>query len=366
MVCLGGFLAILWCLFWLYRLLVSAANFWHREHLGALNDSKDLPSISVLVPVRNEAQQLQDLLANLNHLGAPVCEVLLYDDASTDQTATVLAEVQASYPMLRFFRGGDLPLGWLGKNHACWQLAQHAQGRWLLFVDADVRLEAHLPARALQHALTKKLQVLSLFPQQNHGSWGEALWVPLMHQVLLSYLYLPWVERSSFTAVAAANGQFLLFERDFYFQLGGHAAVASQLPEDVWLARKSKAAGGKVSVLLADDGLQCSMYAHGWAAMRGLWRNVVPAIGKSVYLWVWLFWQLVSLGALLFFAPAWLLWGLLLPVLSRIFVLLAAEKKLGQQWVLLLPQLLLWPVWWLAAAIAYQTKQIRWKDRPVH
>lgn len=362
----GGFLAAPWCLFGLYRLFVAAANALHRERLVAVHDGSELPTISVLVPLRNEAHQLPDLLANLKDLGAAVIEVLLYDDASTDQTAAVLAEAQASYPMLQFFRGADLPLGWLGKNHACWQLAQQSQGRWLLFIDADVRLKAHLPSRALQHALTNKLHMLSLFPQQKHDSWGEALWVPLMHQVLLSYLYLPWVQRSNFSSVAAANGQFLLFERDFYFQLGGHAAVANQLPEDVWLARKSKAAGGKVSVLLADEAVQCSMYAHGWAAMRGLWRNVVPAIGKPVYLWIWLFWQLVSLGALLFFAPAWMLWGLLLPVLSRIFVLLAAEKKPGQQLVLLLPQLLLWPVWYLVAAIAYQTKQIRWKDRPVH
>lgn len=362
----GGVLAAVWCLMGLYRLLVAVGNAWHRKRLVADCDSSQLPTVSVLVPVRNEAPQLEDLLANLGRLKEPVIEVLLYDDDSTDHTTAILSEAQARYPLVKVLRGAALPAGWLGKNHACWQLAKVAKGQWLLFMDADVRLEATLPARALGHVLAEKLQVLSLFPQQNHGSWGEALWVPLMHQALLCHLYLPWVQRSRFASVAAANGQFLLFQRDFYLRIEGHAAVANQLPEDLLLARNSKAAGGKVAVLMADADLQCRMYTDGSAALQGLWRNVVPGLGKPVYLCLWLFWQVVALYALLFFAPAWMLWGLLLPVLSRIFVLLAAEKKLGQQMVLLLPQLLLWPAWYLAAAIAHQTKQIRWKDRPVH
>lgn len=366
MVIAAGCLAAIWCLFEMYRLLVAAANAFHREGLAELDSSSHLPTLSVLVPVRNEAHQLESLLANLASLGAPVVEVLLYDDASTDTTATLLVEAQKQHQLVHFFQGTVLPEGWYGKNYACWQLAQQARGQWLLFLDADVRLETSLPARALAHAISHKLQLLSLFPQQKHGSWGEALWVPMINQVLLGNLFLPWVKQKNFASVAAANGQFLLFERDFYFKIGGHTAVARQLPEDLWLARKSKSAGGKVAVLMAGPALQCRMYTSGKSAVQGLWRNVVPALGPAVFMWIWLLWQAVSLIALLFFAPSWMLWGLLLPVMSRIFVLSVAETKINQQLVLLLPQLLLWPLWCLAAVIAHQTQQIRWKDRPVH
>lgn len=363
---LGLLLGGSWCLWWLYRLGVSLANALRPLKLPQAVLPGYLSSISVLVPVRNEMHQLPELLENLARLQTSVVEILIFDDASSDGSSAVLKQAQSQWPFLKVYDSPILPKNWLGKNHACWQLAQRAQGDWLLFIDADVRLSPKIPTQALGYAMEHRLDLLSIFPQQHHGSWGEALWVPLLNQVLLSGLYLPWVTQSQFSTVAAANGQFMLINKEAYFQLGGHLAVANHLPEDILLARKCKASGRRIGVLPPQKGLSCGMYRSGWLSFKGLMRNVVPALGGSASAIAWMAANLLSMLALLVFAPQWMWWGLLLPLASRIFVLLAAEKRPLRQLVLALPQLLCWPFLWMAALIAHQTNQISWKDRPVN
>lgn len=353
------------CLKSLYQWVVAFANVFSLQKKTLVHEGAHLPTISVLVPIRNEAHQLAELLENLAVLAAPVCEVLVFDDASTDSTSHWIQAQTKEQEQFRFFRIDQLPPGWLGKNHACWQMAQQARGEWLLFVDADVRMTPALPAQALHFALRQQLQLLSLFPQQQYGSWGEAFWVPLVNQMLLSGIYLPWISSSKWPAWAAANGQFMLFNKEAYMQIGGHKAMAHQLPEDVLLARRMKSKGGRVGVLAGCSDVTCRMYPSGRAAYLGLMRNVVPGFGGSLSTFIWGMAEIGATVSLLFFAPHWMRWGLLLPVLSRIFVLCAVEKRPLQQLVLLIPQLLFWPFLWIAACYAHQTQQIRWKDRPI-
>jgi len=359
-------LGILVWVWWLYRLGVSMANALFPLKLGEAQQKVVLPSISVLVPIRNEMGRLPALIDNLSQLKAPVLEILIFDDASDDGSTDFLREASNKDLKLQCFSSDVLPEGWLGKNHACWQLASRAKGDWLLFLDADVRLFPSLPAHALEYALRERLDLLSIFPEQKHGSWGEALWVPLVNHVLLSVLYLPWVKNCRFSSMAAANGQFMLFNKEAYFQSGGHAKVAEKLPEDILLARQLKKTGGRAGVLPPQAALTCRMYAGGLEAFLGLMRNVVPALGGSRTALAIIFSYTAGILALCFFTPAWMRWGLLLPFMSRIFVLFAAERRPWRQLILVLPQLLIWQAFWPAAVIAYQTKLLRWKDRPVN
>ena len=167
------------------------------------------------------------------------------DDQSTDRTAAILAELAARIPKLKILHTRALPPGWVGKNYAVTLAADVAQGDWLLFTDADT---CHMPGstrRALADAVDHNAVLVSYSPEQELGSFWE--------RVLIPFVYCRLSAKFSFARVndpklpdAAANGQFLMILRDVYQKVGGHAAIAGEVLEDVALARRVKQAGYQI------------------------------------------------------------------------------------------------------------------------
>ncbi|WCM39499.1 MULTISPECIES: glycosyltransferase [Thermus] len=186
--------------------------------------------VSILVPARNEAENLRRTLPSLLRQGA--LEVLVLDDGSQDGTAQVAEAVAGGHPGFRLLRGRPLPPGWRGKNWACWQLAQEAKGEVLVFTDADVYWQEGALGGLL--AALEGKELVSALPRQEPGKdLGTAGVVPFVMGGLFSFLPHPLLE-----ALRVANGQVLAFSREAYFRLGGHRAVREEILEDVALARK--------------------------------------------------------------------------------------------------------------------------------
>ena len=127
-----------------------------------------------------------------------------------------------------------------GKNWACHQLSQKAKGKYLLFIDADVELAPNAISSTAKIMAETKTKMLSVFPTQRIKSFGEWLIVPLMNWLLLAFLPLRQVYASRNNSFIAANGQFILWDRETYFSIGGHQQVANAVVEDMELARKAK------------------------------------------------------------------------------------------------------------------------------
>jgi hypothetical protein len=226
-------------------------------------------AVSVLLPVRDEEHRLEPALAALLAAVdrcAGRAELVVLDDGSSDGTADLVRRVVGDHPKVRLVEGADLPSGWLGKPHACWQLARSADpaSTVLVFVDADVLLTADAIAASVELQRRSGVDLLCPYPRQLAGSPGERLVQPLLQWSWLSTLPLRAAERSPRPSLSAGNGQLLVVDRAAYWRAGGHAAVRADVLEDVALVRAVKAGGGSGGMADVTSIASCRMY-DGWA-----------------------------------------------------------------------------------------------------
>jgi glycosyl transferase family 2 len=202
--------------------------------------TKVQPEVSVIVPARNEEACLAACLESLVGQRGVEYEVIVVDDHSTDATRAIAKR----YPV-RGIAADPLPAGWTGKCNAVWTGARAAKGKWLLFTDADTRHAPDSIAAGLHEAVEHDAGLLSYSPKQEVRSLAERALMPVIFAELAA-TYRPRDVCNPESTVAAANGQYLLIRRDVYDAIGGHAAVATDILEDVELAKRVKQAGYKL------------------------------------------------------------------------------------------------------------------------
>ncbi len=186
------------------------------------------PKVSIIVPARNEEASLADCLQSLVTQTGIAYEIIVVDDHSTDRTR----EIASSFPGVRVIEAGPLPHDWTGKNNAVTTGARQAHGDWLLFTDADT---IHLPgslASALKEAEENGAELLSYSPEQIAVTFWEMATLPVVFAELARQ-YSPSKVSDPASPIAAANGQYILIRRDTYDAVGGHAAIAANILEDV-------------------------------------------------------------------------------------------------------------------------------------
>jgi cellulose synthase/poly-beta-1,6-N-acetylglucosamine synthase-like glycosyltransferase len=209
-------------------------------------ESKDAPTVSVIVPARNEEACLADCLRSLVGQSSPRYEVIVVDDHSTDGTRAIAGSFT-----VRVIEADPLRPGWSGKCNAVGSGAKVARGKWLLFTDADTKHEPDSIARGLQEAQACDASLLSYSPKQEVHGFVERALMPVIFSELAA-TYRPKDVCDPNSPVAAANGQYLLIRRDVYDAVGGHAAVAGAILEDVELARLVKQAGYRLQFRMSD------------------------------------------------------------------------------------------------------------------
>ena len=264
----------------------------------------DAPSVSVIVPARNEEHNIRRCLQGLQSQDYPRdrLRVAVVDDGSEDATASIVREFAAQDARFELLQGDSLPQGWLGKPHACWQGAQQATGEWLCFIDADTVAGPALIRTALLEAHERAFDMLSLQPFQELITFWERLILPCGF-FLLAFTQDLRSTNDPASPEASVNGQFLLLKRTAYFESGGHAAVRDAIAEDSALARNVKRHGFRLGLLGTQSLLSTRMYTHFRPLWEGAARQAAQLLGNFHVL------LLVAVGALL------LAWGsLALPI----------------------------------------------------
>ncbi|WP_425145729.1 glycosyltransferase [Deinococcus sp.] len=331
-------------------LLVNAFSF-PRLRPQALPASG--PRVSILVPARDEAHNLPLTLPGLLAQGA--AEVLVLDDASSDDTARIARELGA-----RVLDGQPLPDGWYGKPWACEQLGRAASGDILIFTDADVSWKPGALGAVLHELDARRADLLTVLPKPERLTLGARFLTPLVDAVVLCYLPYPLVRWPS-PWLSSANGQLMAFRRVAWEGLGGHGGVRAEMLEDTQLARRLKARGGRLTLALGRDAVGVTMYPSYPASTAGFGKNSLAIhLHSRPLLLLSMLWHLaVYTLPWLIPAPPWLR---LAGLLERTLVNLVT----GRRRPLDLAEGLLGPLTPLLALPAYRralARRVSWKGR---
>ncbi|WP_238888005.1 glycosyltransferase [Mycobacterium sp. IDR2000157661] len=239
-------------------------------------------AVSILVPARDEAHRITPTVHSLlgqQRLGD--AEILVLDDGSTDGTADAVRTAAAGDPRVKVLTGSPPPPGFLGKPHACAQLAAAARGEILVFVDADVVLAPHAVAAAVAVLRgPRPLDLLSPWPRQLPTGVSGRLVQPLLAWSWLTTLPLRLAERSRRPSMAVANGQFLLVEAGALAQAGGWRSVAGAVLDDIGLARAVRSAGGRTGLADGSALATCRMYSNRHELREGYRKSLWAAFGS--------------------------------------------------------------------------------------
>lgn len=306
-----------------------------ERKIGAENggeyEPEPLLELTVIVPARNEEACLAACLESLVGQSDEVFllgrdwELIVVDDHSTDRTAQIANQFARGSAGVTVVEASKLEPGWTGKNNAVWTAARQARGRWLLFTDADTIHEPGNLHRAMHEAEKHKAGMLSYSPRQMvSGLWQRSL-MPLIF-CELALAYPPARVSDPAERIAAANGQFLLVEREAYRRIGGHAAVSEKVLEDVELAFLAKRRKVGLRFRYAADALSTRMYRSTAAMMEGWTKNLALLFSNCLAL---AFWRAIDI-ALLVLLPVLAVW------LWNAHFAMHSLEWLGAGWILAL------------------------------
>jgi len=298
--------------------------------------------VSVIIPARNEAGAIATVVRSILASTYSALEVIVVDDRSTDQTATIVQGLvdeerrarPAQAPRLRLLAGIELPKGWYGKPWACEQGYRAARGDILVFTDADTRHHPALLGHVIGALQAEEPGLLSLAPRQLTVTWSERLVMPQFLVLLGLRFHAERINRARRARDVLANGQFILLRRRTYEAIGTHEAVRGEVAEDLALAQEAFTRGHRVWVAFAEELMETRMYDGLGSMVEGWSKNVYlggrrsfpdqPALRAMVPLLLalpLLFWMVPPLAAALaaLMAPALLPPALAATLLGVIF-----------------------------------------------
>jgi chlorobactene glucosyltransferase len=278
-----------------FGLLTAISNCFVVRRFDQYPRPSRWPRLSVLVPARNEGQNIEMCVTSLLAQDYPDFEVIVLDDHSTDATRSILSRLQRLDPALRVLDGAPLPAGWPGKHWACHQLAAASEGELLLFTDADTRHAPDVLRDSVSAMLAERADLVTAFPREQVPTWGERLVIPFISFGIFSFLPVALVYRLRWANLSVSIGQFMLFRRAALESIGGYAAVRESVTDDVALGRLIIANGLEWRLLDATRHVTCRMYRGFWDAVEGFTKNVFAFFDYHVLLYL-LIWSWVAVA----------------------------------------------------------------------
>ncbi len=238
------------------------------------------PSVSLLIPARNEERSIAAALDAALASERVQLEVIVLDDGSDDRTAAIVREYVTRDARVHLQVAPPLPSGWCGKQFACSVLSRLASHQILCFCDADVRLTPDGLLRSVSFLNLSGASLVSGFPLQETGTIAEKVFIPLMHFLLLSFLPMQAMRRTLNPAFAAGCGQLFVVNREAYELAGGHAAIRNSRHDGISLPKAFRRSGFMTDLCDATTVASCRMYTSSAEVLAGLLKNATEGIAS--------------------------------------------------------------------------------------
>jgi chlorobactene glucosyltransferase len=275
-------------------LVIMLWNIYLSRRARKHKSSEETPLVSILVPARNEEDNITSCLESLLGQDYDPFEVIVLDDQSTDQTRRILKRLSRKYPHLIILDGEPPPPDRTGKSWACSQLADRAKGELLFFTDADTAHHPESLSSVTASLLGEEADLVTGFPRQIMGTWGERLLVPFFSWTTLTFLPLGLAYWLKTPLLSGAVGQLMCFRRSAYELIGGHKKSGSAIVDDLELVRNIKRSGYRWRVISIADQITCRMYRSNKQAWQGFVKNLFAAFDFRVIPYLFSFiWLLV-------------------------------------------------------------------------
>lgn len=331
-------------------------------------------TISVLIPARDEAGGIGQCVRNVLESTQVELEVVVLNDHSTDETASIVTQIAQEDRRVRLVHGAELPEGWNGKQHACKQLADAAAYDTFVFLDADVRLSNDALDQLNLYRQKTDVGLLSAFPNQLTGTWLEKWLIPMMHYVLLGFLPFARMRSHDDASLAAGCGQLFLTTRQAYLAAGTHEAIKSSRHDGIKLPRAYRTAGMMTDVVDGTELATCRMYVSSREVVRGVLKNAIEGIANPRLILVFTVLLLgASLLPMIAMAVAMINRSAVGAIVSLVAIAVShlprfvAAKKLKQSWwgaVCHVPATVTFLVLqWVALVNYLLGRQIAWRGR---
>jgi glycosyltransferase involved in cell wall biosynthesis len=268
-------------LFWFERLTEAAFGMrkipdislpeWDRRPASANGN----PRVSIIVPARNEGDNIEPTLAQLLALDYDNYEIIAVDDRSTDQTGAIMDRIAAgpeAHELLKVIHVQELPPGWMGKTHAMWTAVQQASGEWFLFTDADVLFKPDALRRAVVYAESEPADHLVVFPHIIMKRVGEKMMIAFF-QTLFVFGHRPWKVADPKTKDHMGVGAFNLIRRRVYEQIGTYQRLRMEVLDDMKLGKVVKNAGYAQRAVFGDNLISIRWARGAMGVVRNLTKN---------------------------------------------------------------------------------------------
>ena len=298
---------IFWLIFWnrWYNQCAVKIPVVSKETLG-LRDN--FPLVSIILPVRNEAHQIENYLPSLLNQDYPNLEIIVVDDCSEDGTGDILKIYAADHSRLKLVDGQPQAEEWMGKAHAMYQGYRVARGEWLLFTDAHTWHAPYLLSQVMARILLSKASVAIVLASQRQPSFG----VYLVNLAVFGCLFMVTNLRKFLdprSRQSLINDQYLLITREAYKTIGTHEAVKKYSSNDASFGYLAKLKGFVPVILYGGKTLVSTMYTtpvrafRGWSRslVNGAWTSLGPVKGSAALV-------MVTFGLLFFWVVPWLTW----------------------------------------------------------
>ena len=243
---------------------------------------KNPPLISILIPARNEAENISRCLKSLLKQDYPNLEIVVLNDNSTDGTSKEVKVIAEKDHRVRLVEGAPLEDGWIGKNFASHQLAKYAKGEYFIFTDADTLHFPKTVSSAFGALITTKVDALSIYPRQIMVTFAERMTVPIINTALQCFIPFILIKKSKSPLFSTALGQFMMFKREAYEKIGGYESIKGHMVDDIQISKRVKKSGYKFMIFDGRNTIYCRMYKNLKGVIIGLAKSIYPAFNGNI------------------------------------------------------------------------------------